>query len=199
MKKTLIVVATIGLVVCVLGLGINLYKMFRSQGNAGDNIQSDSSLTKSSFPVIKRTEEESDEMGQVQDTRPQVTEARQQDYVSTPVPTRQTQPATQMPTQVTPIPQQPSQKTYPVIFHNGTGPMCVEAINYFNANNISYSQYLTSAPEFSTKLEEFKQRYGSTSFGISTNYGYLPIIFAGSNAYSGFNSDIGQQISAFIY
>jgi glutaredoxin len=81
-----------------------------------------------------------------------------------------------------------------VIFHNGTGPMCIEALNFFEQNSIEYVEYLTTDEDFNEKLEEYIGKYGNESEGVSTSFGYYPMIFYKDKAFSGFNNDIGQTL-----
>jgi hypothetical protein len=81
-----------------------------------------------------------------------------------------------------------------VMFHNGIGPMCLDAVDFFGEEGIAYTEYLTGDPDFSTELSAYKSEYGEESEGISTSYGYYPYIFVGEKAFSGFNDDIAQSI-----
>jgi hypothetical protein len=81
-----------------------------------------------------------------------------------------------------------------VMFHNNQGPMCKEAIDFLEENNIEYKEYLTTDDNFSEMLDVYKEEYGSESEGVSTNYGYYPIIFYKDRAFSGFNETIREEI-----
>ena len=85
-----------------------------------------------------------------------------------------------------------------VIFSNGTGSMCIEAEEYFKQKGIEYTLYLTSDPNFNTTLEEYKLKYGNSSEGVSTSFGYYPFIFVQDKAYSGFNETIGESIMELL-
>ena len=52
--------------------------------------------------------------------------------------------------------------------------------------------------DFAQKLEEKKQAVGNKSEGVSSSFGYYPIIFVGDKAFSGFNAPIGEQILAIL-
>jgi hypothetical protein len=80
-----------------------------------------------------------------------------------------------------------------VIFHNGSGPMCVEAVEFFEAEGIEYTEYLTTDENFTDKLNEYRQRYEG-SRGVSSSFGYYPIIFVGDSAFSGFNDEVKKGI-----
>lgn len=80
-----------------------------------------------------------------------------------------------------------------VVFHNGTGPMCVEMEEFFQENNIEYEEHLITDTDFGTQLNAYKGSI-SKSEGISDSYSYYPIIFIGNKAYSGFNEEIGEEI-----
>jgi glutaredoxin len=77
-----------------------------------------------------------------------------------------------------------------VMFHNGSGPMCLEAIDFLEENNIEYTEYLTTDENFEERLEEYKEEYGETSEGVSNSYGYYPMIFYKGRSFSGFNDEI---------
>ncbi|MDD3474608.1 MAG: hypothetical protein PHP08_01740 [Candidatus Dojkabacteria bacterium] len=81
-----------------------------------------------------------------------------------------------------------------IIFHNGTGPMCIEALEFLEDNDIKYTQYLTTDEDFSEKLSQYKDLYNNESDGVSTSFGYYPIIFYMDKAFSGFNDDISSTI-----
>jgi hypothetical protein len=81
-----------------------------------------------------------------------------------------------------------------VMFHNGTGPMCIEAIEFFEDNSIEYEEYLTIDEGFDETLSEFKEEYGNVSEGESSSFGYYPMIFYKDKAFSGFNEEIGNII-----
>jgi hypothetical protein len=81
-----------------------------------------------------------------------------------------------------------------VIFHNGRGSMCLDAIDFLEENDIEYTEYLTTDENFSEMLSMYKEEYGSKSEGVSTNYGYYPMIFYKDRAFSGFNEDIEDSI-----
>src|SRR5690606_2584321 len=80
-----------------------------------------------------------------------------------------------------------------VIFHNNTGPMCLEALDFLRENNIEHEQHLTTDSDYSVQLEAYKAD-NPTSEGVSTNYGYYPLIFVNGSAFSGFNNEIGEDI-----
>lgn len=46
-----------------------------------------------------------------------------------------------------------------VIFHNETGPMCVEAIEFFNENDIKFTEHLTTD-------EDFQENYLNTRINL---------------------------------
>ena len=81
-----------------------------------------------------------------------------------------------------------------IIFHNGTGPMCIEALDFLKENNIEYTEYLTSDASFSDTLTEYKDEYGYASEGMSSNFGYYPFIFYNGVGYSGFNDEIKNDL-----
>lgn len=84
-----------------------------------------------------------------------------------------------------------------VVFHNGTGPMCIEMEEFFQENNIEYEEHLTTDTDFGTQLNAYKGNI-SKSEGISDSYGYYPIIFVEGKAYSGFSEEIGGEILGML-
>lgn len=81
-----------------------------------------------------------------------------------------------------------------VIFHNGQGPMCINAIEFFEENNYPYEQHLTQESDFTEKLNEYKAASPLVSEGMSTMYGYYPLIFIENRAFSGFNNEIRDEL-----
>jgi hypothetical protein len=81
-----------------------------------------------------------------------------------------------------------------VIFHNNRGSMCLEALQFFEDNNIEYTQYLDTDEDFLEQLSVYKDEYGSESEGVSTSYGFYPMIFYKGRAFSGFNESVGSTI-----
>ncbi len=84
------------------------------------------------------------------------------------------------------------------MFNNNSGPMCLEAKEFFKDQNIPFEEYLIEEADFTQKLEEKKQAVGNKSEGVSSSFGYYPIIFVGDKAFSGFNAAIGEQILAIL-
>jgi glutaredoxin len=72
--------------------------------------------------------------------------------------------------------------------------MCLDAIDFFRENNIEYTEYLTTDENFNTKLSEYKEKADYVSSGVSTTFGYYPMIFIGDKAFSGFNDEIEKEI-----
>lgn len=80
-----------------------------------------------------------------------------------------------------------------VVFHNNSGSMCLEALDFFEDNDIEYIQYLNTDSDYASKISAYKSNV-PTSEGVSTTFGYYPMIFIGDKAYSGFNEEIGEEI-----
>lgn len=80
-----------------------------------------------------------------------------------------------------------------VMFHNNSGSMCLEALDFFEDNGIEYIQYLNTDSDYASKISAYKSNV-PTSEGVSTTFGYYPMIFIGDKAYSGFNEEIGEEI-----
>lgn len=84
-----------------------------------------------------------------------------------------------------------------VIFHNNTGPMCLDALAFFKDENITYEQHLNTDSDYSLILQTYKTSYPSSE-GISTDYSYYPYIFVKGKAFSGFNDEIKSEITELV-
>jgi peptidoglycan/xylan/chitin deacetylase (PgdA/CDA1 family) len=80
-----------------------------------------------------------------------------------------------------------------VMFHNGVGEMCLDALAFFAENNLPVKEYLSSEPNFHQLLAKYREKY-PVSEGVSDSYQYLPIIFYHGKAYSGFDDEVRAQI-----
>jgi len=84
-----------------------------------------------------------------------------------------------------------------VMFHNGTGPMCLDALEFIEEIDYTVEEHLDTENDFWEELNELQDIYGSSE-GVSTSFGYYPIIFIQDRAYSGFNDEIAQEILELI-
>ncbi|MBN2016367.1 hypothetical protein JW766_06090 [Candidatus Dojkabacteria bacterium] len=84
-----------------------------------------------------------------------------------------------------------------VMYHNGKGTMCLEALEFLDTVNYPMEQHLNTEDDFEDGLRSLKSIYGSSS-GVSDSYEYYPIIFIKDRAFSGFNDDIKQEILKLI-
>lgn len=89
-----------------------------------------------------------------------------------------------------------------VIFHNGSGPMCLEALAWLAAERAEHPdlvvrEYLTTDTVNRAILNDLKSRYDQSQ-GVSTTFQYLPIIFFRGQAFSGFNDEVKQALGALI-
>ncbi len=80
-----------------------------------------------------------------------------------------------------------------VMFHNNKGSMCLEALSFFEEQSYPVEEHLTTESDFSEELQSYKSNY-EESEGVSTSFGYYPIIFVGEKAYSGFNEEVKEKI-----
>lgn len=88
------------------------------------------------------------------------------------------------------------------IFHNGTGPMCVEALDYLATmtarhGNLRVEEHLTTEPASLALLQQMRSQFAASE-GVSASFGYLPVIFFGERAFSGFNAGVRQALDAAI-
>ena len=79
-----------------------------------------------------------------------------------------------------------------VVFHNNTGPMCLEMLEFFDQNDIEYEEHLNTEDGFTTLLKSYKSNFAESE-GISTTFGYYPMIFVGDRAFSGFDTVIEER------
>lgn len=84
-----------------------------------------------------------------------------------------------------------------VIFHNGTGPMCIEALEYFDNMGYEYTEYLNSEEDFYTILDSYQSNF-EESEGISQTFGFYPIIFVEDRAFSGFDDEVKDEIDKLM-
>lgn len=90
-----------------------------------------------------------------------------------------------------------NKKEIPVVFHNAQGPMCLELLQFLNENNVEYKEHLVTDMDFQSQLNAHKVN-NPTSEGISTTYGYYPILFVDDRAFSGFNEEIEKELKAIL-
>lgn len=98
--------------------------------------------------------------------------------------------------------QQPTNPDALLIFHNGTGPMCIKALEWLAAVKAEHpdlvvEEHLTTDLSSLLLLEQLKAEYGQSN-GVSTTFGYLPLIFFRGQAFSGFNDEIQQSLAGLI-
>lgn len=84
-----------------------------------------------------------------------------------------------------------------VVFHNGTGPMCLQFFEFADTITYPVEAHLTSESDFWTTLNGLKEEFGSSE-GMSNSFGYFPIIFIQNRAFSGFNDTIKETILGII-
>jgi hypothetical protein len=85
-----------------------------------------------------------------------------------------------------------------LIFHNGSGPMCLSALDWLDGIEPQYpalvvEEHLTYEAGERETLVALEQEY-QTSQGVSTSFGYLPIMFFEGQAFSGFNDEIAADL-----
>lgn len=80
-----------------------------------------------------------------------------------------------------------------VVFHNNTGAMCLEFLDFLKEQNIKYEEHLNTDSDYQTTLNSYRKNI-TKSEGVSESYGYYPIIFIADRAFSGFNEGIGKEI-----
>lgn len=104
--------------------------------------------------------------------------------------------AEQNPQDETNVQDEPSEEVL-VIFHNATGPMSIEALEFLDTIEIKVEQHQTTDEDFQESLNASKADFTSSE-GVSDSFGYYPIIFIEDRAFSGFNDEIKQEILDII-
>jgi hypothetical protein len=84
-----------------------------------------------------------------------------------------------------------------VMFHNGKGSMCLDALGFIETIDYPVEQHLNTEPGFMGDLGELKEVYGESE-GVSDSFGYYPIIFVEDRAFSGFDEEIKGEILSVI-
>ncbi len=89
-----------------------------------------------------------------------------------------------------------------LIFHNGTGPMCTAALGWLarmrtDHPDLVVEEHLTTDAAGLALLGQLRLQYAESQ-GVSTAFGYLPIIFFKGQAFSGFNDGIQQSLEGLI-
>jgi hypothetical protein len=84
-----------------------------------------------------------------------------------------------------------------VVFHNGMGSMCLEMLDFFDEYDIKYEEHLVNDTDFGSQLNSHKIN-NSNSEGVSDTYGYYPIIFIEGRAFSGFNTQIENELKTIL-
>ena len=81
-----------------------------------------------------------------------------------------------------------------VMLHNGSGPMCLQAVSFFEKNGVKYTEHLTTDEDFYEVYNQYKEEFGNSSEGVSGTFGYYPVIIAGERAFSGFDESIESEL-----
>ncbi|KPK78847.1 MAG: hypothetical protein AMJ89_00230 [candidate division Zixibacteria bacterium SM23_73] len=80
-----------------------------------------------------------------------------------------------------------------MMFHNGQGPMCLEALEFISAIDYPVEQFLDYEQGFREELDKLIAEFGKSE-GVSESFGYYPIIFIKDRVFSGFNQEIESKI-----
>ncbi|MBP7934279.1 MAG: hypothetical protein KA354_06485 [Phycisphaerae bacterium] len=89
-----------------------------------------------------------------------------------------------------------------MIFHNGMGSMCLDALNWLADVRSEYpdliiEEHLTTDSAGLAYFQELRAQY-EQSQGVSASFGYLPVIFFQGQAFSGFNDQVRQALAGLI-
>ncbi|MBN2015214.1 hypothetical protein JW766_00065 [Candidatus Dojkabacteria bacterium] len=85
-----------------------------------------------------------------------------------------------------------------VMYHNGTGPMCIEALDFFEEQGIEFKEHLNTEEGFKDLLSSEKERFNGVSEGVSDSFGYYPIIIIETRAFSGFDDNVKSEILSIL-
>jgi len=89
-----------------------------------------------------------------------------------------------------------------VIFHNNSGPMCMAALDWLSGVHAEHpalviEEHLTYEAGEAELLVQLEARF-ETSRGVSTTFGYLPIIFVRQQAFSGFDDAVAEALEGLL-
>lgn len=89
-----------------------------------------------------------------------------------------------------------------LIFHNGSGPMCLEALDWLEGVRsrfpaLAVEEHLTYEAGEAELLGQLEARF-QTSQGVSRSFEYLPIVFFREQAFSGFNEEIAAALGELL-
>lgn len=88
------------------------------------------------------------------------------------------------------------------IFHNNRGAMCLDALVWLDVMRAQYpdlavTEHLTDDSSEVALLNQWESNFDASQ-GVSASFGWLPIIFYGGQAFSGFDDQIAQDLATLI-
>ncbi len=84
------------------------------------------------------------------------------------------------------------------IYHNGTGPMCLDAIEFFEQEGYEYEEFLTTEDDFYSNINKVKAEFNGESEGVSKSFGYYPVIVVDGRVFSGFDDSVAAEIIEMV-
>ncbi|MGD2108036.1 MAG: hypothetical protein PVI86_01465 [Phycisphaerae bacterium] len=89
-----------------------------------------------------------------------------------------------------------------VMFHNNSGPMCLDALDWLASMQLEYptlivDEHLTYETGEADMLTQLEADF-ATSEGVSVHFEYLPIIFVRERAFSGFNDEVADSLRELL-
>jgi len=89
-----------------------------------------------------------------------------------------------------------------LIFHNNSGPMCLEALAWLEQMQTQHpalqvEEHLTTEPAETLLLARLEGEFSGSS-GVSSQFAFLPIIFYQDQAYSGFDEQVAAALEALV-
>jgi hypothetical protein len=95
------------------------------------------------------------------------------------------------------VPGSPTVGNRIVYFHNGQGPMCLEFLAFLETIDYPKEEHITGEAGFWEAMDALRDEFGRSE-GVSEAFGYYPIVFVKTKAYSGFNAAIGEAMRTLI-
>jgi len=89
-----------------------------------------------------------------------------------------------------------------LIFHNNSGPMCLEALEWLDLMisqhpELIVEEHLVFNSVDLDLLEQLESQFDQSQ-GVSTTFGFLPIVFFRGQAFSGFNDEVQEALVTLI-
>jgi hypothetical protein len=84
-----------------------------------------------------------------------------------------------------------------VMFHNGKGSMCQEAVAFVAGLDYAIEEHLVGERNFLPLMESFRAQFAASE-GVSDRFDFFPLIFIEGRAFSGFDATVRAAIEAEV-